>query len=170
MWCSWCWCPLCSWEYPDSIITPCKLITSQARWCTTTSAGKYQLHTCMGTFSTAGTPIVMSYSSGPKLHMQFYRPSVKKLFNIVIRGLPKDIDEDTRKVLAEIEQSWKTCLEVKRRPYRLSVAIPENDIVSNRELLIDVFFLGGKPVLSTGDKYKNFIASALLKNDSAQEI
>ena len=61
-------------------------------------------------------------------------------------------------------------MEVKRRPYHFSVAIPDNDIVINREPLIDVFFLDGKPVLSNVDKDTNFISSVFLMNESAKEI
>ena len=100
-----------------------------------------------------------------KLHMQIYHPSVKNLFNILRRGRPEDIGEDTRKMLSEIEQSCSTCVEVKRCPYRFSVSIPENDIVFNRELLIDAFFLNGKPFISMVDKDTNFISSFFLKNE-----
>ena len=105
-----------------------------------------------------------------KLHMQFYHPSVKKLFKILRPGRPEDIDEDTRKILSDIEQSCKTCMEVKRRPYRFYFAIPDDDIVFNRELIIDVFFPDGKPVLSMVDKDTNFIPSVFVKNESAKEI
>ena len=105
-----------------------------------------------------------------KRHMQFYHPSVNKLFNIFRRGRPEDIDEDTRTMQSEIDQSCKTCMEVKRRPCRFSVAIPDNDIVFNRELLIYVFFSYGKPVLSMADKDTNFISSFFLMNESAKEI
>ena len=105
-----------------------------------------------------------------KLHIQYYHPSVKKLFNILRRGRAEDTDEDTRKMLSAIEQSCKTCMEVKRRPYRFSVAVTDNEIVFNRELLIDVFVLGGKPVLSMVDTDKNFISSVFVKNESAKEI
>ena len=101
--------------------------------------------------------------------MQFYHPSGKKLFNILLRDRPEDIDEDTRKMLSEIEQSCKKCVEVKRRLYGSSVSVPENYIVFNRELLIDVFFTYGRPVLSMVHKHTNFISSVFLKNESGKE-
>ena len=86
-----------------------------------------------------------------KLHLHFFHPSARKLFNLVKRAHPTKATAQTRRLLEEISKSCSTCTEFSTRGLRFKVSMPEEDLSFNQTLAMDLMYLDNKPVLHVVD-------------------
>lgn len=76
-----------------------------------------------------------------KLHLQFYHPGARKLFNLIKRSSPDMATQQTLDVLNEISNACRTCKSLSTKPRRFVVALPEDKIILNEELALDLMWL-----------------------------
>lgn len=104
-----------------------------------------------------------------KLHRRFAHPSVDKLYNLLRRAKPEEVDQNTRKILNDITERCGPCQRLAPKPYVFQISMP--DLMQfNHEIIVDVFFIDGKPVLHVVDRGTHFSASEFLQGQSAEAI
>jgi hypothetical protein len=72
------------------------------------------------------------------------------------------VHEDTRKILQGIVKSCLTCQTFASQPLRFSVRMPDNKLVFNDELSLDILWLNGEPALHVVDTATRFGAAIFL--------
>ncbi len=105
-----------------------------------------------------------------KLHRHFYHPSTDKLMNLIKRASPNQADNATRKLLAEISDACSTCQHFARPPERFKVSIPEENIVFNHELALDLMWLDRKALLHVVDTQTHYMSAAFLKGQTVEDV
>lgn len=84
------------------------------------------------------------------------------------RARPGEVDRSTRAMLEEIHERYKECQHLAPKPYVVQVAIPHADAVFNSEVIIDVMYIQGHPVLHCADRATNFQAARFLTKVSTE--
>jgi hypothetical protein len=111
--------------------------------------------------------ILFTKSELQRLHLHFYHPSVRKLYNLIRRAKPHEATSDTRALLEEITEACKTCQHISKRPYRFRVSMPE-DIIFNQDLALDLMWLDGQATLHIVDTRTYFSSAAILKRQTVE--
>jgi hypothetical protein len=86
-----------------------------------------------------------------KLHTRFGHPGTKKLFEFLSRASPDDVDSTTKNVLKRIAERCRACAPSRPAPRIFRTRTPHDGVYFNAEIIVDIFFLAGKPVLSVVD-------------------
>ncbi|CDF36991.1 unnamed protein product [Chondrus crispus] len=102
-----------------------------------------------------------------RLHLHFFHPQAQRLYRMLRRARPEEVNGETMRVLEEIASACRGCKQHSSRPYRFRVSIPPNTIVFNEEVALDLFWIEGNPILHVVDTRTNFQNVALLKGQSA---
>jgi hypothetical protein len=97
-----------------------------------------------------------------KIHRHFYHPSTTKLFNLLRRADPKNLAEDTRRILDDIKAHFDTCQHFLPRPHHFSVSLDPEQAIFNKEIIMDLMYLCGSPVLHVIDRGTTFSAARFL--------
>lgn len=105
-----------------------------------------------------------------KLKLHFFHPKVKKLYNLLKRARPHEVNADTRKFLEDIAASCRNCHSHPSKPYRLRVSIPDEYIKLNHEFSVDLIWLRGNSLPHIVDTNTRFQNAILLKSEPAQEV
>lgn len=71
-------------------------------------------------------------------------PSSGKVYSLLKTAYPKNIHHGTRKLLERITQSCEICSEHLITQFRFRASIPEEYIMFNREIEMDLMWLNGK--------------------------
>lgn len=100
-----------------------------------------------------------------RLHRRFGHPSVRRLQEILDRA---GHDSDTR-VLQHLTKYCEHCQKHGRSPGRFSFSIKE-DVEFNFNVIVDIFYIQGKPVLHLVDEATAFQAGRWLQNISAKHV
>lgn len=105
-----------------------------------------------------------------RLHLHFFHPSVQKLLALLKRGTPDRVKPDTPKIIQDIVDKCQGCKRFGIRPYRFRVSIPNEDVIFNHEVAIDLFWIDGNPVLHIVDTHTGYQNIGLPKSLSAQNF
>lgn len=105
-----------------------------------------------------------------RLHLHFFHPSVQKLLNLLKRGTPNRVDKDTSRIIKEIVEKCTGCKRFGIRPYRFRVSLPDDEVIFNHEVAIDLFWICGNPVLHVVDTHTGYQNVALPKSMSAEHV
>jgi hypothetical protein len=105
-----------------------------------------------------------------KLHRAFFHPSTTKLFNLLKRAKPLDVHEDTRHMLQKISDACLTCQTFASQPLRFSVRMPDEKLVFNDELSMDLVWLDGEPALHVVDTATRFGAAQFLEGQDVEHV
>ena len=105
-----------------------------------------------------------------RLHLHFFHPSKQKLLNLLKRGTPDSITAETAGVIQDIVDNCAGCKRFGIRPYRFRVSVPGDQIVFNHEVAIDLFWVGGNPILHVVDTHTGYQNVGLPKSLSAQHV
>jgi len=110
-----------------------------------------------------------------KLHKQFFHPSSGKLYNLLKRAFPNDCPPSIRSRLEQISKDCLTCQQRSNRISRFSVSIPEDGIVFNFEVALDVMYIDiskqrKAPILHVVDTQTHFQNAIFLKSESAKDV
>lgn len=68
-----------------------------------------------------------------------------------------------------MSSSCELCQRLAKEPSRFRVALPSDDIVFNRTVLLDIMYLDGKPLLHGKDKNTRFCAAEFLSSGGFTE-
>lgn len=75
-----------------------------------------------------------------KMHLHFYHPSARKLYNLLKRASPDSVDGSTLKTLEDVSKACRTCTVYSSGPHRFRVSVPKTSIVFNHELSLDLMY------------------------------
>lgn len=101
-----------------------------------------------------------------QLHRRFGHPSVRKLSDLLNR-----IDEDfDPKVIAEINRLCHQCQLHQRGPQRFKFNLRDDHIEFNAEIIVDIFYLNGRPVLHVIDSATSFQAARFLPSMKSKSV
>lgn len=105
-----------------------------------------------------------------KLHLHFFHPSARKLFNLLKRVDPRQTSGDTLSVLENISKSCRTCVVHSPGPHRFRVSFPRSACVFNHELALDLMWLEGQPVLHVVDLHTHFSSAIFLQGKTTAAV
>ena len=105
-----------------------------------------------------------------KFHMQYFHPSPTKLYNLLKRVRPEDVNADTLEALNEITEHCDPCQRIKRAPLRFRVSFGAEHVRFNERILVDMMFIDGAPVLHIIDEGTKFSAARFLPNQQTGTI
>ncbi|EED22562.1 conserved hypothetical protein [Talaromyces stipitatus ATCC 10500] len=100
-----------------------------------------------------------------RLHRRFGHPSVDRLHKLLEQAGHDDVDH---KSLAEIERYCHHCQMNRQAPRRFKFTLTD-DQEFNFEIVVDVMYLDGEPVLHVVDSATSFQAAKFLKSLSAKD-
>ena len=73
--------------------------------------------------------------------------------NLLRKASPQNIDRRTRYILEKIYRSCDPCQRMSPKPFVFQVSMPD-DVVFNNEVIVDLMWLEGSPVLHVVDRGK----------------
>lgn len=114
--------------------------------------------------------VLYTRSELTKLHKSFFHPFAQKLYNLIRRSRPEDATPETRQLLGDISRRCHTCQTFGARPLRFKVAMPDEQLVFNEELSMDLMWLDGKAVLHMVDTATGFNAAETLPGQSVEHV
>ena len=104
------------------------------------------------------------------LHRHFHHPSSRNLLVLIKRSMLAHMDKIMKDMLDEISRSCETCQIYSQKPQRFKVSLPNEKTIFNREVSLDLMWLGGKAVLHILDIYTHFNSAAFLKGQTVEHV
>eukprot|EP00171_Calliarthron_tuberculosum_P000524 IDg524t1 len=101
-----------------------------------------------------------------RIHRHFYHPQPERIFNIMKRADGSRATLETLSTLKKITRECDICQRVADQPGRFRVSLPEEDVVFNRTVMMDLMFLESQPVLHIICKDTLFSTAVLLTDGS----
>lgn len=95
-------------------------------------------------------------------------PSTGSLFNLVNRAYPQNINEQIQQLLQENADDCEHCPKHSVPLFRFPASIPNEKIILNRELLLDLIWLDGKAVLHVLVNETGFQNERFIRNKTAE--
>ena len=74
-----------------------------------------------------------------KLHAQFHHPTAEKLFQVLQQSSPSDCTPRTRAMLDDITKACGVCARFRPRPLSFQKSLPEDKLVFNHVVSLDLF-------------------------------
>lgn len=105
-----------------------------------------------------------------RMHRNFYHPSSGKLLALIRRSKIKHVDKETREMLDQISKSCSTCQTFSTKPQRFKVSMPNEKVVFNREVALDLMYLENKAVLHIVDIDTHFNSAQFLKGNTVEDV
>ena len=105
-----------------------------------------------------------------KLHVHFCHLSTDKLYEVIKRARPSQVDESTRKLLEEITRSCEKCQTFSTLPQRFPVSLPPSNIVFNSNISMDLMWIDMKAALHVVDLETNFSSASFLPNQTLEGV
>ena len=102
-----------------------------------------------------------SHEQLQKLHLHLMQPSSEKLFNLICRAKPEEVDDETKTVLKDIADSCHACQTYSTHLITFQVHFPD-EVVFNKEISVDVMYLNGIPRLSIVNAGTNSMSARFL--------
>ena len=98
-----------------------------------------------------------------KLHRHYRHPTADKLYAILKRVNPNKVNTETLQILKDIQMKCSPCAKFSRKPLSFQIGnIDTNEIVFNKEIAMDIFWIEGTPVLHVIDLGTRYSAAQLL--------
>lgn len=105
-----------------------------------------------------------------KMHRHFHHPSPGKLLSLIKRSNLTNVDANTKQILEEISQSCSTCQTFSSKPQRFKVSLPNEKIIFNREVALDLMWLENKAVLHVVDIDTHFNSAKILSGQTVESV
>lgn len=105
-----------------------------------------------------------------KLHRHFRHPTVGKLWELIKKAIPHQVDEKTRELLKEITEACETCKTFSAPPQRFTVSLLPSETFFNRQVAMDVMWIEGKAVLHVVDTETHFNAACYFKKQTVEGV
>lgn len=97
-----------------------------------------------------------------RIHRHFNHPQPERLSAILRQAGDPKATPGTHAQLEELTRACDVCQRLSRAPGRFRVALPPEELIFNRTILMDLMFLDGQPVLHTIDKVTLLSAAGFL--------
>jgi len=105
-----------------------------------------------------------------RVHRHCAHPHPDRLFAVLRQAKDPHATAETRSQLAEVTAECQVCQRLARALSRFRMALPTQDIVFNRTVLLDLMYLDGKPVLHVVDKDTLFSTATLLQGETVEAV
>ena len=76
-----------------------------------------------------------------RLHLHFFYPKSQRLYRMLRRALPGEVNKETMRTLEDIAEACRDCKKHFSRPYPFRVSLPPDKIVFKEEVAIDLFWI-----------------------------
>lgn len=116
------------------------------------------------------TEILFTREELTRLHLHFMHPSASRLFQLISRSDPANATSSVQKLLEDVSNACDTCKSFKSSPLRFKATIPDDKLLFNHTISIDLVWLYEKPVLHVIDQQTGFRNACFLKSKSAIDI
>ena len=114
--------------------------------------------------------ILFTKSELIRLHRHFYHPFPDRLMGLIKKSSPEQADQNTRRILKEISEACSTCQKYSRPPERFKVSLPNDEIIFNHTLALDLMWLNSKAVLHVVDTQTHFSSAAFLRGQTVEDV
>eukprot|EP00168_Porphyra_purpurea_P020863 TRINITY_DN895_c0_g1_i6.p1 TRINITY_DN895_c0_g1~~TRINITY_DN895_c0_g1_i6.p1 ORF type:complete len:1091 (+),score=259.84 TRINITY_DN895_c0_g1_i6:1132-4404(+) len=111
-----------------------------------------------------------SMSELERLHRHFNHPAADRLTAVLRRTADPKAEPDTQKKVERLTAACDVCQRLARAPGRFRVAIPDEDVVFNRTVLLDLMYLDGRSVLHVVDKDTLYSAATLCSGEAIEDL
>ena len=105
-----------------------------------------------------------------KLHRNFCHPSADKLFKLLKRARPDETTPETLETLKKISKCCDPCKRIQNGLTRFRVSLGRENTRFNDEVMLDIMYIDGKPILHIVDDSTHFSAARYLPNVSTKTI
>lgn len=105
-----------------------------------------------------------------RLHRHFNHPHPDRLSALLRRANDGKIEASTSAELERLTAACDVCQRLAKAPGRFRVAMPNEDVVFNRVVLMDLMYLDGRSVLHAIDKDTLFSAAAFTCGEKLEEL
>lgn len=105
-----------------------------------------------------------------RLHRHFNHPHPDRLVALLRRAGDPNAVPGTRAALERLSAACDVCQRVSRAPGRFRVALPPDDVVFNRVVLLDIMYLESRSVLHIVDKDTSFNAAAFTRGERLEQL
>jgi len=105
-----------------------------------------------------------------RVHRHCAHPHPDRLFAVLRQAKDPHATAETRAQLAEVTAECQVCQRLARALSRFRMALPTQDIVFNRTVLLALMYFDGKPVLHVVDKDALFSAATLLQGETVEAV
>lgn len=117
-----------------------------------------------------GVQIFFSKAQLLKIHRHFNHPSANKLFNLIKKARPEHATNETLEILKNISKSCDPCQRITTAPKRFRVTLGSEHVQFNEQILIDIMYIDGSPILHVVDSGTKFNAASFLKDKSIETV
>ena len=104
-----------------------------------------------------------------KVHKHFYHPDSERLYAVMKRANPTKASPQVLRDLRRINETCHLCQRLAHAPHRFHVALPDEDVIFNRTVCLDLMYLDNSAVLHVVDKDTKFSAASFLAKETAEE-
>lgn len=105
-----------------------------------------------------------------KLHTHFYHPYSNKLFNVIKRSRTYQADQTTISLLKDISKHCATCQTYASPPERFKVSLTLNEITFNKDVPLDLSWLGCKALLHVVHTETHFSGAQFLRGHIVEDV
>ena len=106
-----------------------------------------------------------------KIHRHFYHPHPDRIYNLMKKAEDPDATPETRRELEKVTDSCEICQRLAKAPGRLRVSLPNETIIFNRIVLMDLMTIEGQTVLHIVDRDTLFSAACFLSDgESTRDV
>lgn len=105
-----------------------------------------------------------------RLHLHFMHPSASKLYQLISRADPSKANPTIKRLVEEVSTACDNCKSYRASPLRFKAAIPNDRIIFNQTISVDLLWLHERPVLHVLDDQTGYRNATFLKSKSAEDI
>lgn len=105
-----------------------------------------------------------------RLHKHFFHPSSRKLYNLVKRSELGQATPNLRQLIDDVTDACTQCKEFLSKPFRFRASIPDDEVVYNHELAIDLVWLNGVSALHVVDTHTSFQNAVFIKDKTPEGL
>ena len=105
-----------------------------------------------------------------KLHRHFHHPSTGKILALLKRSKLSDVDSNTKRMLEDISKNCTRCQTYAAKPERFKVSLPNDKVIFNREISLDLMWLDKKAVLHIADTDTHFSSATFLTGQTVEKV
>ena len=104
------------------------------------------------------------------MHKNFSHPSTESLMNLLRRSQLTDVNSELRKELEDIAAKCKSCQIFAPKPSIFRVSFPEDKIVFNHEIEVDIMWIDSEAILHILDRGTRYSVAKYLRPQTAENI
>lgn len=118
----------------------------------------------------SSTSTFFTLSELTNLHVRYGHPGWEMLHSFLLRASPDELDSEAKSHLRNIEKACRSCQHIAVPPRTFKVRVPHEHLQFNAEVLVDLFWLNGKPCLSVMDRDTKYTSASFVRNQTVSGV